>query len=66
MKTCYKVLVRLTSKESKTPEAKAYEVLAEHPTEAEDAVIADHAKDWERDYLFDGVQAVFPCDESLA
>lgn len=66
MKTCYKVLIRLVKKADKSQENIAYEVLAEHPTEAEDMVISGHSRDWDKDYLFEGVQAVFPCDEAAS
>lgn len=65
MKNCYKVVVLLRDKENKTSETVSYEVLAENPREAEETVVLKHRHDWERAYLFEGVQAVFPCNESL-
>jgi len=65
MKTCYKVVVLLTDKEAKTSESVSYEVLAESPKDAEEMIVLKHRHDWERAYLFEGVQAVFPCNESL-
>lgn len=64
MKNCYKVMVRIRTAGEPLAEEKIYEILADNPAEAEDLVIARHAKDWihEEGRSFDGVRAVFPCD----
>lgn len=63
MKTCYKVVVRLRGKENKVTESISYEVLADDPREAEEAVVLKHRLDWEKEFFFENVQAVFPCNE---
>lgn len=65
MKRCYKVIVKLKAKSGTVPDTTmTFETLADTPLEAEQAVMARHHKDWEAHYLFDGVQAVYPCEEA--
>lgn len=64
MKNCYHVVVRLQKQPDVAEEHTTYEIMAENPVDAEDRVIATHAKDWETArYHFQGIQAVFPCVE---
>lgn len=64
---CYRVIVKLRSRGGEIPDrSMTFETLATSGVEAEEKVMAERHREWETHYLFDGIQAAFPCEDEPA
>ncbi|HSO06382.1 MAG TPA: hypothetical protein VLW45_04035 [Pelomicrobium sp.] len=64
---CYRVIVKLKSRGGEIPDrSMTFETLAASSVEAEEKVMAERHREWETHYLFDGIQAAFPCEDEPA
>lgn len=63
----YRVIVKLRSRGGDIPDrSMTFETLAGSSAEAEEKVMATRHREWETHYLFDGIQAAFPCEDEPA